>query len=97
VANLAVEQEIEGVFAELKDLREGAGERWEDRLRVVKAVIAAVSAWARIKQTEGAREAINFMIARELAQTPDFKEYLALALPNHGVVKALKERDGETH
>ena len=90
---ISADQEVEAILTELRTLQDQAGEKWEDRLRVVKAFIAALGAWARIKANETTREQINFMIARELTNSAEFSKYLKLALPEHGVVKALKEAD----
>lgn len=57
---------------------------------------SVLSAWTRHKQTEGAREATTFMIARELATNKEeLRHYLAVAMPSHDLTKALPAPKGE--
>lgn len=55
--------------------------------RVASSVLAS---WSRHKQTEGAREATLFMMARELAKDQDeLQQYIAIAAPASPFAKAL--------
>lgn len=51
---------------------------------------SVLSAWTRHKQTEGAREASTFMMARELATDKEALErYVRVAMPSSPIVQAL--------
>lgn len=54
----------------------------EQALSGARVAASVLSAYTRYQQTDSAREATRFMMARELAQNPeDFRRYLAVACP----------------
>jgi len=81
-------QEFEKVFGEaiktagevLKLARQGKLD--DNELGVGRIACAIISAWTRLQQTESARQATTFVMARELAENTDqLKEYLRVSLP----------------
>lgn len=55
-----------------------------------KIASGILSSWVRNRQTESAREATSFMIARELARDREqLEEYVRLTNPQSPIVKAL--------
>jgi hypothetical protein len=56
-------------------------------IRVATGVLAT---YARVKQTAGAREALTFMMARELAgDREQLADYIRATMPGAAIVKAL--------
>ena len=65
----------------------------EDVIPSVRVAASVLSSWSRFHQTESAREATGFIMARELAQTPqEFKRYVAVACPNVPLVKMIEKK-----
>jgi len=61
-----------------------------DALGKARVAATVLSAWTRAKQTEGAREATTFMIARELATDKEqLRQYMELSMPSHALIRAL--------
>jgi hypothetical protein len=68
---------------------DGSDHTKED-IGVARIASSVISAWTRHKQTEGAREATTFMMARELANDSEtLARYLAVALPKSPVMRAI--------
>jgi len=58
-----------------------------------KARVAAsvLGAYTRLQQVQSAKDTTTFMMARELAQSPEqLQHYIQIAMPNAPMVKALK-------
>lgn len=69
-------------------LRNPSAER--EQMARVKYASSMVSNYVKHEQTQSAREATNFMMARELAQNSEqLAEYLKAASPSAPVLKAL--------
>lgn len=68
---------------------DGKDQALEKKANAARSVL---SSWARHEQTISAREATNFMMARELAQDKDqLEKYIKLSMPSSPLVKALPE------
>lgn len=62
----------------------------KDKVLAVKAAQVSLSNYTRHEQTQGARDATTFMMARELAQNPDeLAHYMRVAMPSSNVTKAI--------
>ena len=58
--------------------------------QVVKEANKLLSSYARVRQTESAKEALYFSMAREIAASPEqLEEYMRLTIPQSGFMKAL--------
>lgn len=67
--------------------RGGADNENEKAARIAASTF---STYARLKQVEGAREAVRFTMARELAHDGDkLAEYMRITMPESPVTKAL--------
>ena len=91
------EEEQAGQFDKLAikamdNLGEFLGNGDTDGKALARARVAAtvLSSWTRHKQTEGAREATAFMMARELARDKEeLARYIQVSLPGSPLVKLL--------
>ena len=78
-------------IAELEDFVT-AKEFTSQDLGKARVITSLISAYARLKQAEGAQQATTFMMARELANDKqELRAYIAATMPDHAVIKALKE------
>lgn len=65
----------------------------KDKVLAVKAAQVSLSNYTRHEQTQGARDATTFMMARELAQNPDeLAHYMKVAMPSSQVTKAIPQK-----
>lgn len=63
----------------------------DKEIKEAKIAVSVVSAYTRDKQTEGAREALQFMMARSLTSNKDeLARYIKVALPSAPIRAALK-------
>src|SRR5688572_30439535 len=67
----------------------------EDELTVralarIKYASTMISAFAKLEQTNGARQALSFAMARELSDNPEeFRRYVTVSMPEHPMTKVL--------
>lgn len=65
----------------------------KDTLAAVKAAQVSLSSYTRHEQTQSARDATSFMMARELAHNPDeLAHYMKVAMPSSAVTKAIPQK-----
>jgi hypothetical protein len=59
-----------------------------------RIAVAAIATWTRSAQTRGASRALDYQMARDLAENKDeLRRYVEITFPGHGLVKALKDED----
>lgn len=57
--------------------------------------IKIIGAYTRKQATDNNRDALRFQVARSLASSPnELREYVRIALPDHGTVRALQAPKG---
>lgn len=67
-----------------------AQEKSPQQIAVARVAATVISSWSRHRQTEGAREASLFMMARELAGDKEqLERYVRVAMPASPIVRAL--------
>jgi len=76
-------------ISNLSSFFDGGFENKEDML-AARLAATVLSSWTRHKQTQGAREAVRFSMARELAADSErLAEYMRITMPESPVTKAL--------
>ncbi len=65
----------------------------EDDLAIGRLASATLSTWAKLKQTEGAREAVFYSMARDIAENPEqLAHYIKVTLPDVPLAQALPKK-----
>lgn len=65
----------------------------DESIPAVRIAASVLASWTRYEQTQSAREASGFMMARELAQNPEqFRKYLSVACPNVPLAEMIEDK-----
>jgi hypothetical protein len=79
-----------GANAYLRSFFENTENKTSNEIATARIAGSVIQAYAKLKQSLGAQEALSFMMARELSNDrAQLERFLALALPNAPIVRAL--------
>ena len=92
---VSVDREMEGLAASaIQSMRKyysAAGEHTEKDLQSARIDVSLLSGFTRLRQANGARDALHFQMARELStDKKELERYVAVAFPMSPFVKRLK-------
>ena len=88
---------FQGAAQGLREFFQSGGDITEKELARARICSTVVSAWSRYEQTKRAKEATQFMMARELATNRDqLAAYVRISMPEASIIKALPQPLKET-